>query len=238
MTPEQYLDHIAADSAQLASAAAAALDQPITFVGDWTVGALVAHLGAVYTGVIGALDPDATSPAAAPEGDAVNPWFAERRTALLAALAAADNDASVETFAGTQTVGWFKRRIASETAVHRWDVDAALNGPDGAEPIDSELAADAIDEYLEVGLRFSSRRPDRIYPTESLHLHRSDGPGEWMLVGDGAGGLTVTHEHGKGDAAVRGPASSLLLWVWGRPAGELQIFGDEAVASTWQALAP
>jgi hypothetical protein len=59
-----------------------------------------------------------------------------------------------------------------------------------------------------------------------------------MLVADSNGELRVTHEHGKGDAAVRGPASELLLWVWGRPTHDLQIFGDEAVAAAWRALAP
>jgi len=57
------------------------------------------------------------------------------------------------------------------------------------------------------------------------------------MVGDDQGGLTVTHEHGKGDAAVRGPASQLLLWIWGRPVSEVQVFGDDAVAAAWQALA-
>ena len=128
--------------------------------------------------------------------------------------------------------------MASETAVHRWDAEAALRPIAEVTPIDGDLATDAIDEYLAVSLRFSSSRPDRVYPDHSLHLHRGDGPGEWMLVADSNGELRVTHEHDKGDAAVRGPASELLLWVWGRPTHDLQIFGDEAVAAAWRALAP
>ncbi len=59
-----------------------------------------------------------------------------------------------------------------------------------------------------------------------------------MLASDGKDGVAVTHEHGKGDAAVRGPASALLLWVWGRPTAEVEVYGDQAVAQAWQSLAP
>jgi hypothetical protein len=59
-----------------------------------------------------------------------------------------------------------------------------------------------------------------------------------MLVSDGQGGVAVTHEHGKGDAAIRGPASALVLWLWGRPTPGVEIFGDQAVAEAWRSLAP
>ena len=50
-----------------------------------------------------------------------------------------------------------------------------------------------------------------------------------MAPGDG--GWTVEREHRKGDAAIRGTASDLLLALWrrvDRPA--LDVVGDEAVA--------
>lgn len=240
MTPQQFLDHVASESAHFAGASAGSLDVPVEFLGDWTVHDLVAHLGQVYSNVIGIVAPDAEPPSPPPESgsDTINEWFAERRTTLLTSLSSARDDDPAETFAGTRTVAWWKRRLAHETAVHRWDVDAAIEGSSATAPIDSDLAADGIDEYLEGSLVFSSSRPNRTYPDRSLHLHRSDGPGEWMLVGDGHGGVTVSHEHGKGDAAVRGPASALLLWVWGRPTDDVEIFGDAEVAAAWRALAP
>ena len=115
--------------------------------------------------------------AAASEGDAIHDWFDERRTSLLAALSGADPAASVWTFAGTSDAAWWSRRMASETAVHRWDVEVALSALEQVHPIDSDLATDAVAEDLEVSLLFSSSRPDRAYPAESLHLHRGDGPG-------------------------------------------------------------
>lgn len=242
MIPQHHLDHVAEQSARFASLTSGALDVTVAHL-DWTIRELVAHLGAVYSMVIAntaAPGADVVRPgdeAVAPEGDGINEWFAERRSTLLSTLEAADGDAVTWTFAGERTINWWIRRMAAETAVHCWDADSAVNGDD-VEPIAGDLATDAIDEYLEVGLRFSSSRPDRVYPAESLHLHRTDGPGEWMLVGDGEGGVAVTHEHGKGDAAVRGPASALLLWMWGRSERDIEIFGDEAVAATWRALAP
>lgn len=243
MTPLPYLDHVAADSAHFASSSAGNLDKTVDHLG-WSVRELVAHLGGVYAMVTANVDNPTDTPeragdeANAPDGDAINDWFTERRTSMLAALSHAHADAPTWTFTGAQTAGWWMRRMASETAVHRWDAEAALRPIAGVTPIDGDLATDAIDEYLTVSLRFSSSRPDRVYPDQSLHLHRGDGPGEWMLVADSNGELRVTHEHGKGDAAVRGPASELLLWVWGRPTHDLQIFGDEAVAAAWRALAP
>ena len=105
--------------------------------------------------------------------------------------------------------------------------------------IDGDLATDGIDEYTEVSLRVSGRRPNRTYPAESLHLHRTDGDGEWMFVrGATEHDVVVTQEHGKGDAAVRGPGAQLLLWIWGRPATDLEFFGDAGVAEAWRSLAP
>ena len=53
------------------------------------------------------------------------------------------------------------------------------------------------------------------------------------------GTIVLTHEHGKGDAAVRGSASDLFVFAWHRGMPDtLQIFGDEAVARAWAALAP
>ena len=147
----------------------------------------------------------------------------------------AEPDATAWGFTPSREASFWQRRMAQETLVHRWDAEKAAGD---VTPMPPELARDGIDEYLAVGLRYSGRRPERDYPTESLHLHCTDTEGEWMLVGQGINAFTVTHEHGKGDAAVRGTSEDILLWIWGRPDVDVQIFGDESVAATWQALAP
>jgi len=75
------------------------------------------------------------------------------------------------------------------------------------------------------------------YPTGSLHLHRTDGDGEW-LISTVDGQLQVTREHSKGDAAVRGSAEGLLLYLWDRRRDGLECFGDEKVINHWAAITP
>jgi hypothetical protein len=102
--------------------------------------------------------------------------------------------------------------------VHR--VDAQLAGGVVA-PVPVELALDGIDEYfLMANVRVLPQRPGFALGG-TVHLHATDGDGsgsgsgEWMLA-DHDGRIAVTAEHGKGDAAVRGTASDLLLGLWGR----------------------
>jgi predicted lipid carrier protein YhbT len=74
-------------------------------------------------------------------------------------------------------------------------------------------------------------------PSGSLHLHRSDGDGEWMVTFS-ATGVDVAREHAKGDVAVRAPASELLLLLWNRRRPDDlggEVFGDVAVVARWQA---
>jgi predicted lipid carrier protein YhbT len=69
----------------------------------------------------------------------------------------------------------------------------------------------------------------------SVHLHSTDADGEWVVTEpDPSSRLAVTHEHAKGDAAVRGSASDLLLLLWRRlnlddHAERFEVFGDRAV---------
>ena len=53
------------------------------------------------------------------------------------------------------------------------------------------------------------------------------------------GEVIVTHEHAKGDVAVRENASELFRFVWNRGRADgLDVLGDGAVADEWAALAP
>ena len=46
--------------------------------------------------------------------------------------------------------------------------------------------------------------------------------------------VELLREHGKGDAAVRGPASDVLLFLWKRvPASAVEVLGDGAVVERW-----
>jgi uncharacterized protein (TIGR03083 family) len=149
----------------------------------------------------------------------------------------------VWSFTGPVPAGFWIRRMAHETLVHRADAQLAA----GAEPepvIETEIAADAIDEWLTLltGGLGNSDEPAKVLPAgAALHIHATDdglgGRGEWMIR-HGAGGLSVEPGHGKGDAALTGPAASLLLVLMRRrPVSDpaVAVYGDSAVVDGWLA---
>ena len=90
--------------------------------------------------------------------------------------------------------------MAHEVAVHRWDAQTAVGAP---QPIDRELAVDGIQEAFDImPARLAANPPSGA--GETIHLHCTDGEGEWLLrlTPDG---VVVTREHAKGDVAAAGP---------------------------------
>jgi len=91
-------------------------------------------------------------------------------------------------------------------------------------PIDAPLAADGVDEFLTLFVPRWGK--EAVGAGGTLHFHCTDAEGEWLLLGSGDG-VTVTREHAKGDAAARGSASDLMLFVWGRvPVSQVEVFGE------------
>ncbi len=242
-SPEAFVSAIDADAQALRSACLAAPTAPVTTYPEWDNTALLSHMGDVYNFMAAQVGADGTEMVAGAQRDDLDAtgWFDQGHAAVIAALEAADPDAPAWTWAADKTKRFFFRRMANETAVHRWDAQAAAveAGATGItlEAIDAAIAADGIDEVIDVGLQNTMRGPNEEFPEGSFHLHRADGDGEWMLdTVDGA--LVATHEHGKGDAAMKGAASDLYLFLWGRDTGNYELFGDEAVARAWAAVAP
>ena len=103
---------------------------------------------------------------------------------------------------------------------------------------DGDVACDGIDEYIDGALQHSMNpNKEFLYPDGSIHLHRTDGEGEWLIKPSG-NKIIVTREHAKGDVAVRGSALALLLYLWGRDPQGLEIFGEPELAQAWGSLAP
>lgn len=234
-----YLDHLQRDAAALAAVAGTAPGAAVVHCPGWDVSRLTTHVGRIYGSMAaqlrsGSLEPAMGDPAPLPaEGDLV-PWFNECLAEVVDALGDTDPATPLWTWTSRQDAGFYHRRIAHETAVHRWDAERATGAP---APIDAELALDGVDEVIEVGLQ-QRRSGDPIpHPDGSLHLHRTDGEGEWLVV-PVDGRLVVTKEHAKGDVAVRGSASELLLYLWGRDEGAVETFGDPALVAAWAAVAP
>ena len=100
---------------------------------------------------------------------------------------------------------------------------AAITGT--AASIDAEAAADSVDEILAITLPWGVRADKPLAGT--VHLHCTDVDGEWFIAADGQ----VDRTHAKGDVAIRGTASDLLLGLYTRvPLEELDVIGDAALA--------
>lgn len=208
------------------------LDAEVPTCPGWSIETLTNHCGRVHRWATAAIRTRATErPDFPPRPPVVDhQWFEEGVEELAAALEEAGPDAEVWNFMGQPARArfWFRRQ-AHETAVHRWDVENTRR-PGEASPIETELALDGIDELLDVMLPLGYQGGDL---GGTVHLHATDSPhGEW-LIRTVDGDVLVGHDHQKGDAAVRGTASDLLLWLWGRRPLDhlgLEVFGDRAVA--------
>ncbi len=215
---------IVREGAALAAVPATGLAAEVRACPGWTVERLIGHTGRVHrwaTSFLAAGGDDGAEPDPGPrppQGDAILPWYREALDGLVAELDRHDPSEPVQSFAGPADVGFWLRRQAHEIAVHRWDAEDAVT-PGGARPFEPALAADAIDEWLHLFVpRFLVEKGDGTpagLMGATLHIHCTDTEGEWLLTLT-AEGCDVERAHAKGDAALRGPASDLLLAVWHR----------------------
>jgi uncharacterized protein (TIGR03083 family) len=256
---DEYLRALQDNYAAMVEAARLGLEPAVPGCPDWSVGGLMGHMLLVYANWNANVrhwhdgkglereDLDAAYPGYTTWVDAGFPrdqtpapileWLDQVYRELHEALSAAGVTEQVWTwFPPDQTAGFVQRRMALETAVHRWDAQQAHGEP---EPIEAELARDGIDEMLDIHLPMHHEwiKP-RAGAGERYHFHRTDGSGEWLVVFD-PDGVRVSKEHAKGDIAIRGSASDLLLWLWGRiPAEGLEVLGDASLAGQWIELVP
>jgi uncharacterized protein (TIGR03083 family) len=237
LAASEYLSLLRSDGAELGRAAARALDGPVAACPGWDGADLVRHVSVLHHWVAVVVRtraverPHRDGPPESAAGAGLVPWYEAGLQELVTALAEVDPEERVWSWGDPahRSFFWF-RRMAQETAVHRWDAQAITSAP---APIGPALAVDGIDEMLDLFLPMAAsdgRGPDI---GGSLHIHATDIEGEWTLR-PGQDGLQVERGHGKGDAAVRGSASDLLLFLWGRvPATSLEAFGDPAILQRW-----
>jgi uncharacterized protein (TIGR03083 family) len=147
---------------------------------------------------------------------------------LINVLSLLDPARSCWTWAGINDVAWVIRRMAQETAVHAWD---ALCATSNTAEIEAALASDGIDEFVHVMVMGNMREKEGPL-SGSVHIHCTDVEGEWLIAPTGTSDVVVTREHAKGDCAIRGSASSLLLSLWRRiPMSSLEVIGSSDVAA-------
>lgn len=231
-----YLQHLRSDGDALIATLAGDHDAAVAGCPGWSVADLVVHMGRVWgylTDTISAASTEPPShgfPPKPEEGADLAAWATTYLDGAYAAAEALDPATPLWSFGSDQSGAFYPRRMAHETAVHLWD---ALDAQGTAHQLDAVLATDGIAEFFDVSV---GRMDVARLPASSLHLHRTDGEGEWMVqLVDGA--LQITEEHAKGDVAVKGSASDLLLYLWGRGRGSsIEIFGDDTAADAWGSL--
>jgi uncharacterized protein (TIGR03083 family) len=229
MRPEDYVTHLRRDGARLADVAEGNLARPVPSCPEWNVADLLWHTGEVHrfwANVVATLSREPRGLGIErPADDSIVAWYREGVEVTARTLEAADPTAALWTWTSTDdTAAWVQRRMAQETAVHRYDGELAC---ERTTLVDQALALDGIDEFLDVFLPEADTTRDLGKGT--IHLHATDDKGEWLLTVDGAD-TRVERGHAKGDVAVRGSASDLLLMLWRRvPPVGLEVLGDAPV---------
>lgn len=229
----------------MTAAARLGLDAEVPSCPGWTVKTLLNHTGRVHAWAAATVAAGQLAPFPPRPNEVTPEWFEEGVAELCGTLQAADPEAEVGNHLGApeRAIFWH-RRMANETAVHRWDAEAAHAV---TTPIDAGVAVCGIDEILDVYVPRALAQNPGADLGGSLHLHATDlnstetdggNGGEW-LVRIEAGRARVTRQHEKGDLAIRATASDLLLLLWGRldaAEGPFETFGDAGVLDRWRAL--
>ena len=178
--------------------------------------------------------PEGLEPEAGPDDEAaLIDWYADGLEALYDVLSSSDPQSLVWTWGKDDHVAFWFRRMAQETAVHRWDAEAAVGEP---QPIDTELAADGIDEML--GEFIPGEALAYAGAAGQLSLQCTDAGAGWT-VNLRPGAVPSYHARtGPGNATIRGEASNILLFSWRRLGlDDVQLTGNkELAADFWRYL--
>jgi uncharacterized protein (TIGR03083 family) len=243
---EFWLEALKTESATFrANLAEADFTVPVPSCPGWDVLDLVRHVGSVYRfvhyhvsrGSTERPDPQTRErlyTEELPDAASALPWWEEQLSKLTELLGGLDPAAPAWNWAPQAKVGGFwPRRMAHETAVHRWDLQMALHGL--AEPIETRLAVDGVSEILDTWLP-AGRRKGPLDRFGVVQLVATDGEQEWFLRlrGEGVALLDTgtilddTDPHEQVTAA--GPASDLELALYGRVGFDvLEVGGDETL---------
>lgn len=229
---DEYVRLVAADAARLREVAATGLEPPVPSCPGWSVGDVVHHTAEVYLHKVACTtlqhDPDPWPP---PEHAARPPLelFDDAVAELLAMFAThGPDDPSHTWWDPEQTVGFWMRRMALETAVHRVDVEL---GHDVVTPVDPALALDGIDELLVMMLAGDEWAEHGTAEPVDAAVRISAAGRSWTVTLD-ASRVDVV-EGAAGDVAVEvaGEPDAVFGWLWGRSGhDELALAGDEGVA--------
>jgi uncharacterized protein (TIGR03083 family) len=245
MDPDRYLQLIEQDGARLSAVARQTrLDAAIPSCPGWTAGDCVAHTAEVYQHKVACIrlgrSPGGDYEQQPPAGVDLLDWLDASLALLLSELR--DRGPAAPAYSWwppDQTVGFWYRRMAQETAVHRLDVEDAAGTPT---PIDPELAVDGIDEVLD--LFISEGWDTDVTPEEwgDVDPHAGEGRTIAMRSGGrvwrstlGPATIALSRDDVPSDASVTGDPEAVLLWLWGRRGDDVvDLDGDRSVLKAFR----
>ncbi len=218
-----------------AAVAEAAPDAPVPSCPEWTVAQLTGHLASIYGWVAGHVGRGVTTRPEPRSREAVTATvaeFDERFGALVTLLDSLDPEMPAWNWAPqSKKVAFWHRRMAHETAVHRWDAQMAVGL---TEPLEAKLAADGLIEVLDTWLP-AGRGTCPTHRQGMVALSAADLEQTWHIRLRPGGGValldtdTILDDDDLHERAVaRGTASDLQLALWGRVGFDvLTMAGDE-----------
>jgi uncharacterized protein (TIGR03083 family) len=231
---KRLLETLEDDYRRLREVAAGVLGETVPSCPDWTGADLANHVAQVYLHKTETIR----------RGEFPKPWPPDLGADPLAALDRAHRELTAEFAAHepheraltwyepVQTVGWWIRRMAQETVIHR--VDAELAAGVDLLPIPADLAADGIDEVLVCFLAYGTTAyPD--YAAEYLagcdgETIRIDTESRSWLLQLGPGEVTVERTSADAEAVLRGSEDAVLRWLWRRVGNEaVELDGNRSV---------
>jgi uncharacterized protein (TIGR03083 family) len=228
-----FLTPLRADYQRLASVSAAVLDAKVPTCPDWTVNDLVDHVAHVYLHKVECMRHNAPpDPWPAPGLDQgprlelLHRGFRE----LSEEFSARDAGSPAHTwYEHDKTVGFWMRRMAHETVIHRIDAELAAGVP--SQPVPDELALDGIDEVLRLFLAWPSTKwteefEQVLEPKRAGSVGVCAGDKRWLVSWQPSGLVTVA-ESGASEAEIAGSPEAVLRWLWRRSDGPVPVTGDE-----------
>jgi uncharacterized protein (TIGR03083 family) len=234
MENSRFLECLAADYGRIRAAVPGHLDARVPTCPDWTVRDLTQHVGAVYlhkaTTLRDGKQPTDWPPPGINDEDPVA--LLDRAYAEMIEQLTTRNpeDTSETWYPPDQTVGFWIRRMAQESVIHRIDAELGAAAPVAAIPDD--LAIDGIDELLKVFVASNMIKwPEDL--TEALagspgHTYKITTEGttadaiSW-LVETSPASLTVkggpddpAPADATADVTITGTPTAVLRWAWNR----------------------
>lgn len=234
MDEKRFLTCLETDYRRLRGVVSGALGEAVPSCPGWTGADLAKHVAEVYLHKAESIR----------RGEMPEPWPPDLGPDPLAALDDAYRELTAQFEAHKpeepapswyepgRTVGWWIRRMAQETVIHRVDAELAA----GVEPlpIPADLAADGIDEVLVCFLAYGTTA----YPEYTREAVQScDGStvridtesGSW-LVQLGPEVVTVERTAADAEAVIRGSEDAVLRWLWRRVGNAaVELDGNRAV---------